>query len=38
MNPFRIMYAIAVLIFISFKYRKDIQEEYLCENNIVHGE
>jgi hypothetical protein len=38
MKTLRIMYAVAVLIRTSFKYRKDIQEEYLCENNLVTGE
>jgi len=38
MNPFRIMYAIATLLWISIRYRKDIYEECLCENNIVQGE
>lgn len=38
MKTLRIMFALAALIWISIKCRKDIDEEYLCENDVVPGE
>lgn len=38
MNPFKIIYAMAVLLFISIKFHKDIEEEYLCRNNLIPDE
>lgn len=38
MNLLKIIYALAVLLFISVKFRKDIEEEYLCKNNLVPDE